>query len=129
RSGRRAAQAALEAQRILLGTLIDSLPEIIFMVDAEQRLTVVNQALLELLGLPREQVLGQPLSRVWREDVFPGLADQLIQALRTGRKVSGQERAWFDAGTLRWFSLTHVPLRDHDDPHGLVCAIQDVTAR
>lgn len=130
RRERQRAQTALEAQRILLGTLIDSLPEIIFSVDAEQRITVVNQALLDALQLRREQALGQPLSQVWPDEHFPGLAAQLTQAIQQGRAVSGQERAWLGAdGALRWFSLTHVPLRDRDDPHGLVCAIRDITAR
>src|SRR4029453_8614371 len=62
RRERRQAEAALEEQRVLLGTLIDSLPEIIYAVDTDNRVTVVNRALLDTVGRKREQVLGRRLS-------------------------------------------------------------------
>ena len=30
---------------------------------------------------------------------------------------------------MRWFTFTHVPLRDHDAVAGLVCTVQEVTGR
>ncbi len=61
-------QTALEEQRILLSTLIDSLPEIIYAVDTENRVTVVNRALLESLNKKREEVIGHRLSELWTEE-------------------------------------------------------------
>src|SRR5678816_1637367 len=58
RRERRQAEAALEEQRLLLGTLIDSLPEIVYATDTDSRLTVVNRALLDTLRKKREAVLG-----------------------------------------------------------------------
>src|SRR4029453_7214618 len=64
RRERRRAETALEEQGILLSTLIDSLPEIIYAVDTENRVTVVNRALLDTLNKPRDQVLGHRLSEL-----------------------------------------------------------------
>jgi signal transduction histidine kinase len=50
--------------------------------------------------------------------------------MRTGRPLTDEERAWIlPDGSVRWFTVTHVPLRDRDAVSGLVCTVQEVTAR
>lgn len=128
RRERRQAEAALEEQRLLLGTLIDSLPEIIYAVDTESRLTVVNRALLDTLRKKRENVLGKRLSEVWSEEVIAEIEAQAATILRNGRALTDQERAWIAAdGSVRWFTFTHVPLRDHGTVVGLVCTVREIT--
>lgn len=130
RRERRQAEAALEEQRVLLSTLIDSLPEIIYAVDTDNRVTVVNRALLDTLEKKREQVLGQRLSEVWTEESAIDIETQAANTMRTGRALTDQERAWLSQdGSVRWLTSTHVPLRDHGTVSGLVCTVQEVTAR
>jgi two-component system sensor histidine kinase UhpB len=130
RRERRQAEAALEEQRVLLGTLIDSLPEIIYAVDTENRVTVVNRALLDTLNKRREEVLGRRLSELWTEESVVDIEAQAATTMRTGRSLTDQERAWISAdGSVRWFTFTHVPLRDHGTVSGLVCTVQEVTGR
>jgi PAS domain S-box-containing protein len=130
RRERRQAQAALEEQRVLLGTLIDSLPEIIYATDTQGRLTVVNRALLDVLGKKREQVLGRRLSEAWPEETVLDIETQGANTIRTGRAATDQERAWISQdGTVRWFTFTHVPLYDHATVVGLVSAVREVTAQ
>jgi two-component system sensor histidine kinase UhpB len=130
RRDRRRAQAELEEQRVLLSTLIDSLPEIIYIVDTEGRLTVVNRTLLETVGRRRSEVIGKRLSEVWSEESVVDLEAQAANTVRTGRAATDQELAWMSAdGTLRWFTFTHVPLRDHGTVNGVVCTVQEVTSR
>src|SRR5690606_32622875 len=130
RRERRAAEGKLEEQRVLLGTLIDSLPEIIYAVDLETRITVVNRALLDTIKRKREEVLGKRLSELWKEENVLELEAQAMATMRTGRSVTDQERTWILAdGSLRWFSYTLVPLRDHGVVTGLVCMMQEVTSR
>lgn len=130
RRERRQAEAALEEQRVLLGTLIDSLPEIIYAVDTDNRVTVVNKALLDNLSKRREQVLGRSLSEISSEENVVDIEAQAATTMRTGRPLTDQERAWISAdGSVRWFTFTHVPLRDHGSVSGLVCTVQEVTNR
>lgn len=130
RRERRKAQTALEEQRLLLGTLIDSLPEIIYAVDTENRVTVVNRALLEALNKKREEVLGRKLSELWLDENVLDVEAQAATTMRTGRPLTDQERAWIaHDGTVRWFTITHVPLRDHGSVTGLVCTVREVTNR
>ena len=125
---RQQAQTALEDHRLLLGTLIDSLPEYIYTVDVDNRLTLVNAALLDTLRMKREEVLGQRLSDVWHEEVVQEIETQAGSTLRSGRALTDQERAWVaQDGSVRWFTITHVPLRDHGAVIGLVCTVRDIT--
>ena len=130
RRERRRAQTALEEQRLLLSTLIDSLPEIIYAVDVDNRLTVVNRALLESLEAKRDAVLGRHLSEIWTEENAADIETQAAVTMRTGRSLTDQERPWIGVdGSARWFTYTHVPLRDHGTVAGLVCTVQEVTDR
>jgi two-component system, NarL family, sensor histidine kinase UhpB len=130
RHERRSAEVALEKQRLLLSTLIDSLPETVYAVDIEGRLTVVNRALLDTLGKKREEVLGKRLSEVWPEETVLDIENQGTNVLRTGRSLTDQERAWIGSdGSIRWFTFTMVPLRDHGTIAGLVCTVREVTGQ
>lgn len=130
RRERRQAEAALEAQRLLIATVMDTLPEVIYTVDTQNRITIVNRMMLEVAGRKREEVLGKRLSEIWTDETTLDIEAQAASVMRTGRAVSGQERHWVNAdGNVRWFNLTHVPLRDHGKITGLVCAVQEVTDR
>lgn len=128
RRERRLAEIALDAQRLLLGTLIDSLPEIVYAVNTDSQLTVVNEALLDTLNKKRDDVLGRRLSEVWPEETIVEIETQAEGIIRTGRALTDQERAWITPdGSVRWFTFTHVPLRDRDKVAGLVCTVREIT--
>lgn len=124
RQERRKAQASFEEQRLLLSTLIDNLPLIVFAADGEQKLTVVNRALLDLIDRPREAVLGRHTSE------FPELA-RLTGDAGPGSMLDYQEVAWENQdGTLRWYISSQLPLRDAATGAvvGSVSTSRDITA-
>lgn len=130
RRERRQAEQALEAQRLLLSTVMDSLPEVIYTVDTQNRMTVVNRMMLEITGMKREDLLGKRISEIWQDDTTLDVEAQAASVMRTGHAVSAQERHWIGAdGNVRWFNVMHAPLRDQGKITGLVCAIQEVTDR
>jgi len=130
RRERRLAQAALEEQRVLLGTLIDTLPQVVYAADTKNRLTVANRALLDRLSKKASQVLGQRLSDVWDDETVAEIEGLSANVMQTGCILNDQEQAWIAPdGSVRWFTVTLVPLRDHAAVSGVVSAIQDVTAR
>jgi PAS domain S-box-containing protein len=130
RRERRQAEAALEEQRVLLRTVIDSLPEVIYTVNQDNQLTEVNRAMLETTGLGREQLLGKKVTEIWTDETSADVESQAATLMRTGKAIAGQERAWIaSSGAVRWFTLTHAPLRDHGKITGMVCAVQEVTDR
>jgi two-component system, NarL family, sensor histidine kinase UhpB len=102
----------------------------IYAVDTDNRVKVVNKALLDTLTRRRDQVLGRTLAEISSDENFADIEGQAASTMRTGRPLTDQERAWISAdGSVRWFNFTHVPLRDHGTVSGLVCTVQEVTTR
>jgi PAS domain S-box-containing protein len=128
----RALEEALAAERGRLRTLIDNLPDHIFIKDAAGRYVVDNLAHQRFLGAADEgQVLGKTVF-----DLFPAELARLYAAddeaiLRSGKALVDREEPIVDrAGRRRWFWTTKIPLRDAEGrPAGLVCWSRDVTAR
>ena len=132
RRERRSAQIALEAQRVLLGTLIDSLPDLVYAVDRERRLSVVNRALLEQLQQPRLSLLGKKLGDFTSGEMADERDHQDAHVLKSGRQIVDLEHASVDKnGEVRWYITSKIPLRDpfSGTVMGLVCTSRDITAR
>jgi PAS domain S-box-containing protein len=127
---RRAAQA-LVAERTLLRTLIDALPDVVFTKDAEGRFSMCNAAELKHLGLAREEdLLGKSVF-----DLYPRNLAEIYHAddLATlaGQSVLNREEPSVDAsGNQRWYLTTKVPLHDRTGKvSGLVGISRDITER
>lgn len=132
RAERLRAEGALMAQKQLLRALIDSIPDMIYAVDYELRLTVANRAMLDFIGATEEQAIGSPLRDFLQlEEVRPGVAeDSLLMA--TAHAVVGRESHRVIAtGERRWFLTTKTLITAPDDGRvvGLVSVSRDVTAR
>ena len=132
RHERRKAELALEEQRVLLTALINNLPDLIYAIDSEGRLTVVNRSMLEDVKLPRHAVLGHKFSELGDSDFAHESEAQDASVLRSGRPLVNQEHAWVQRdGSVKWFITSRTPLRDAASGKviGLVCAARDITSR
>jgi len=122
-------ERALREQRLLLGTLIDGLPEMFFAVDDKLRVVVVNHALLETFGLERADVIGTPLAEIFADGGLADVDSQAAMSIRTGNRVTYQQRAWVDAdGDLRWFSFSYMPMPPGSDI-ALACTAIEISER
>src|SRR5262249_21125121 len=111
---RRRQQEALAKERHRLRTLMDNLPDCVFLKDAHSRFLASNCAHLEILGARTpEEVVGRT-----DFDFFPPELAQAYHAdeeeiFRPGRPlVNRQERVVDRAGRERWVLTSKVPLRD-----------------
>jgi sigma-B regulation protein RsbU (phosphoserine phosphatase) len=126
---RKQAEEALARERLFLRTLIDNLPDIIFVKDTESRFTVTNTACIRQLGASRsEEVLGRS-DADW---VSPELAAQYRadeQALmRSGQPVTKEESTQHKTMGMRWSLTTKVPLKDEaGHVTGLIGIARDIT--
>ena len=109
---RRQASERLAAERNLLRTLMDNLPDHVFIKDAQSRFVTANTATLHTLGANKlEDVLGKTdfdfLPRERAEQYF---ADEQ-QVIRTGVPLVNREELVIDsAGHSKWCLTTKVPL-------------------
>ena len=104
----------LAEQRNLLRTLIDHLPDSIFVKDRQSRVLIDNLAHARILGAQSpEKVIGKT-----DFDYFPGELAWKFRAdeqalLQSGRPFDGEETVLdHSTGQTRWLRTTKVPLRD-----------------
>ena len=114
-TARKRAAAVLAEERRLLRTLIDNLPDYIFIKDAQSRFVTINRAQAALLGAPSpEAAVGKTdLDFLPAEVALQYRADE-EQVVRTGESLVHRE----ERGPSRtpeapeWHLTTKVPLRD-----------------
>lgn len=136
---RKQAEEALEHERTLLRTLIENLPDAVFVKDNEYKRTIVNKAYLRgiVTELNRPD-LGSESAILGKTDfeVYPRklaekhfLDDQKV--IRDGERIIGREEATIDSdGNKRWISISKIPLRDKGGViTGLLGIISDFTDR
>jgi len=109
------AEETLAQERNLLRTLIDNLPDAVYVKDRESRFLLCNQTVLRHHGLERSEDL-EGKSDV---DLFPEEQAALFRAeeqevVRTGQALIGRERCSKDpeTGALIWHSTTKLPLKN-----------------
>ena len=128
---RKHVEQTLAAERALMGTLVDALPDVVFIKDIAGRFTMANAAALSYLGFSRqEELVGKTVF-----DLFPReLADLYhaddLCALR-GESILNREAPGLDAeGNPRWYLTIKVPLRNPaGEIVGLVGMNRDITER
>ncbi len=123
---------ALASESYLLRTLIDQLPDYIFIKDADSRFVINNRAHTEMLGYERpEDLVGKTDFDVFPQEMADRyFADELV-VIRTGEPLIGREEETVSrTGEHQWVSTNKAPLRDPDgNIIGLVGMSRDITAR
>ena len=122
----------LAAERNLLRSLIDNLPDYIFVKDTEGRYLLDNVAHRRFMGVTAEEgMIGKTVV-----DFFPPeMAAQFIRddqiVLQEGKPLLHLEEKIYDReGHARWHSTTKVPLRNsYNQIIGLVGIGRDITER
>jgi PAS domain S-box-containing protein len=129
---RQAVERKLEEERNVLRTLIDTLPESIFVKDRDGRFVINNSAHARLLGAASpEEAVGKT-----DFDFFPRELAETYQAdeqaiIRSGEAWINREEPVVDAqGNRKWSATTKVPLPDREGRiMGLVGISRDITAQ
>ncbi|MFM7151565.1 MAG: PAS domain S-box protein, partial [Gemmataceae bacterium] len=128
----REAEKVLARDRKLLRTLMDNLPDQVFIKDRESRFLLTNPATLANLGYNDEsEVLGKT-----DHDLMPGdIAEQFLaderKVLEEGISLLNYEELLVNwKGQSRWFLTSKIPLRSPDGSiFGLVGIGHDITRR
>jgi len=117
---------------VLLRTLIDNLPVIVYIKDQKCRKIIANAADIENIGVMHEsQVIGKTdLELFDGETGSRGYSDDL-HVIQTGQSIINKEEVFADKnGALRWLLTSKMPLFDeYGKITGLVGIGRDITER
>jgi PAS domain S-box-containing protein len=109
--------AELAAERKLLRTLVDNMPDLIYAKDSESRFILANPAVGESMGVtPAQLLLGRTDFDCYEPEQAQRFFDDERRIITSGESLIGREEEALDhrSGTQRWLLSTKVPLRDDE---------------
>ncbi len=129
-AARRQMEAAVTKERNLLRTLIDNIPDGIYVKDKESRKLIVNPADVRLNGRTSEaEVLGKNDFDIYPTELAEKFFADDQAVIQTGQPVLNREEYVPDKnGQKRWLQTSKLPLRDENGQIiGLVGVGRDIT--
>ncbi len=127
----REAEEKLRGERHLLRTLIDHLPEVVFITDREDRVQVANPALLSSLKMPANaELCGEKLHSYLPPEIGEQLWRETVEVMESGIPLLNHvEKIVLPGGELKWVRTSKIPRRDtHGRVIGVICFSADITA-
>jgi PAS domain S-box-containing protein len=132
RQQKRQAESAIQFERILLRTLIDNLPDIIYVKDTDCRILVANKSGVEFMGYANEsQIIGKTDLDIFTDENGNRGFSQDLAVIQTGKPILNLEEEFVDSrGIRRWLLTTKIPIyNEYGKISGLVGLKHDITIR
>jgi PAS domain S-box-containing protein len=128
-SARKRAEEALQEDRNLLRTLIDHLPDAIYVKDLQHRFVAVNATVANLMGTIPDALLGKTDEDFYPQELAAEFHRDEERVFREGQPLLGKLEPHFDTrGNPRSVVTTKLPLRDgRGAVVGLVGISRDIT--
>ncbi len=123
---------ALIEERRLLRTIIDGIPDMLFLKDRDGRHVMRNRAERELTGVPDEDAIGKTVVQLnFPAELAESYLKDDLHVLRTGEPIiNREERLLRQDGQMAWLSTTKHPIFDSAGAIvGLVGIARDITER
>jgi PAS domain S-box-containing protein len=126
---RKKADLKLQEERNLLRTLIDTLPDFIYVKDVESRLIIHNAAHAKAYGASADEFIGKTDLDLYEPELAQVYVAADQQIVRTGQPlINFEERGHNLNGDPAWVLTTKVPLRDKNGRiTGIVGMTRDIT--
>ena len=129
---RKRAEEALANERNVLRTLMDNLPDNIFIKDVESRFVMSNLAHAYLLRAKTpDEIVGKTDFDIFPRELAASYYADEQTVIQSGQPLLNREERTLDPeGKTRWLLTTKVPLRDdHGKVIGIAGINRDITER
>jgi PAS domain S-box-containing protein len=129
---RKRADEALAEERNLLRTLINNLPDLIYVKDTESQYLVSNTAHMRFLGATTpEEVVGKSVFELFPQELAEQYYTDDQKVIQSGQPLlKREERSVDEKGNSVWNLTTKVPLQDsYGKIMGIVGIARDITER
>jgi len=136
-SERKRAEDALTQERLMLRTVVDAIPDRIYVKDIEGRYILQNAANLKVRGIDRlENIVGKTVFDLFPPQQARRIHDEDQAIINSGEPlIEREDRTHFgpggeSGGETRWHLTSKIPLRDAAGKiYGLVGVNRDITER
>jgi PAS domain S-box-containing protein len=129
---RKLTEEQLQEERNLLRTLIDHIPDKVYVKDKDSRFVVCNKAVIEYEGKKsKDDVIGKTDFDLYEPAEAQIFFDEEQKVMRTGQPLINREGQYSDkAGNALYILTTKVPLQDsRGNVIGIVGTGRDITER
>ncbi len=128
---RNAAEAALGDERNLFRTVINSLPDLIYVKDLQGRNILNNKAHQQFLNRTAEELKGKTVYDFYPKEMADLFSKDEQDVMHSGKVLLNREERLRDSqGHVGWAATTKVPYTDaHGKISGLVGITRDITSR
>ena len=125
------AEEALAAERNMLRTIVDNLPDLVFAKDVQARVTHCNASGASYLGVPMATMVGKTVFDVNPPELARGYWEDDQRALQRGEIILNREELIRDhTGADHWHLTNKVPLYDPDGSiSGIVTICRNIDDR
>jgi two-component system, cell cycle sensor histidine kinase and response regulator CckA len=121
-------EEALSRSHHLLASVVEGLPDPVFVKDTEGRYVLVNGAAARADDLARHDVLGKTDFELRPEDAAARLRRRDVEVMETGRAQTYEETVTHPNGTTRLWLTSKAPFRDAAGRvTGVVGVARDIT--
>lgn len=130
-TARRHAEESLAAEHNLLSSIMDTMPNHVFLKDARGRFILNNAAHRRYLGLTeQESIEGRSVADYFSEDLAEKIMEDDRQVIESGEPLLNREQLIQRGDREDWLETSKVPLRDTDGTIiGLVGISSDISQR
>jgi len=112
---------------MFLDRVLDSLPNLVAVLDKDVRYQYINAAYQKWFGLSPDTTIGRSLDEVFGEAVFNAVKDKVMRVLG-GEDVRFETEAPYRLGGTKTISLHYQPLRNPaGDVEGFLAIVNDIT--
>jgi PAS domain S-box-containing protein len=126
---RKLAQLAAEALARQQKALLDNLPDVAWLKDADGRLIAVNPVFCRRFGMDRDEAIGRTDLDIFPPDKAAGIRAEDADVMASGKPLR-YESSGLVGGERRWVEVIKTPIFDAAGrPVGTVGASRDITAR
>lgn len=129
-SKRRIAEEALRENQALLQTIVDHSPVLVYMMDTEGRILLLNRKLERVFGIEREKYIGRTRASIMPEEIANAHRKNDLEVIRTRKPQEFIEENIEDNGRTCYYLTTKFPIFNKNKEVMAVCGISmDITER
>ncbi len=109
--------------------VVESLDEMIVVVDRDHRYVLANRAFLRYRGMTKDQVIGQPVSEVLIPDAYHNTVRQKLEESFAGKVVHYEMKYAYPQHGERDVDITYLPVEGPDGIDRVAAVMRDITDR
>jgi PAS domain S-box-containing protein len=120
----------LKIKKNELSTLMNMLPDLVWLADEKGRYSKVNTVFKEELDLPEALILGKTSDQVWSEDTARKFSKYDDIVLGKRKTVQYEKTLKDSQGNQGWLEITKAPLpSSNGKPEGFIGIARDISSR